>query len=427
MNIFGLFALKKKGKRKKHKFSIILIFVFFLEFNLAISNVLGRTESLSKNWTEDIINPYEKASYHFPNDVLFEIMSNSRINLFIEYEKRIKNRQSSLLITNNEPISLNITSKINMKNFGISNPPDSPKKGNFQLRYQYNCIFKIITNTSIDNFTLRYRKNNQFGLNSNINYSLAIFDVSQDTWILVDTNERINESNSESYIESSILEIEAGTEYYITLFEFSTQPTDLTWIYLTILIVSVSIISIAFLISKKEYFQYLKRRTISIEKGAHRLSLEEVLENENRNKIIELILNEAGIHFNELLRRTELAAGNLVWHLDILQTYKIIGKKRVGNFIAYFPYYQKNPLSNIDLTLQKSKLTLEILEMIEQKPGVWNNLITKKFKVDHKTIHYHLNKLHELGLIKLVKEGRKKKIYPNFESDYYKKNNNIKK
>ena len=178
-------------------------------------------------------------------------------------------------------------------------------------------------------------------------------------------------------------------------------------------------ISLVVAISKKDYFQYLRTRTVPIEKGAHRLSLDEVLENENRNKIIDLILNEPGIHFNELLRKTGLAAGNLVWHLDILMTYKVIGKKRIGNFISYFPYYQKNPISNVNLKLQKSKLTLEILEMIEKEPGIWNNLITKKFKVDHKTIQYHLKKLNELGLIKLEKEGRKKKIYPNLDSDYF--------
>ena len=110
-----------------------------------------------------------------------------------------------------------------------------------------------------------------------------------------------------------------------------------------------------------------------------------------------------------------------MWHLDILETYKVVGKKRIGNFVAYFPYYQKNPLSNIDLKLQKSKLTLEILEMIEREPGIWNNFITKKMKVDHKTIQYHIDKLIELDLINFQKEGRKKKIYPNFDSEYYKK------
>ncbi|MHA1281572.1 MAG: winged helix-turn-helix transcriptional regulator [Promethearchaeota archaeon] len=151
--------------------------------------------------------------------------------------------------------------------------------------------------------------------------------------------------------------------------------------------------------------------------------MDEVLENENRNKIIELILKEPGIHFNELLRKTGLAAGNLVWHLDILETYKIIGKKRIGNYIAYFPYYPKNPISNLDLKLSKSKLTLEILEMIESEPGIWNSLITKRKKVDHKTIQYHIKKLIDLGLIIVKKEGRKKKLYPNLDSDYFKKNN----
>jgi len=182
---------------------------------------------------------------------------------------------------------------------------------------------------------------------------------------------------------------------------------------------AIGIASIAILISKKDYFQYLKTRTIPIEKGAHRLSLEDVLENENRNKIIDLILTEPGIHFNELLRKTEIAAGNLVWHLDILETYKVVGKKRIGNFIAYFPYYQKNPISNLDLRLSKSKLTLDILEMIEKEPGLWNSVITKRFKVNHKTIQYHIGKLKDLNLIQFRSEGRKKKIFPNLESDYF--------
>ncbi|MCK4778762.1 MAG: winged helix-turn-helix transcriptional regulator, partial [Candidatus Lokiarchaeota archaeon] len=241
----------------------------------------------------------------------------------------------------------------------------------------------------------------------------------QESWELVDTIENANETTSEKYIEGSITSLQQDTDYYITLFEVEGIQKDWTWIIVTISVIGIGIVALVVLISKKDYFQYLRTRTIPIEKGAHRLSLDEVLENQNRNKIIDLILNEPGIHFNELLRRTGLAAGNLVWHLDMLLTYKVIGKKRIGHFIAYFPYYQKNPISNVDLKLKKSKLTLEILEMIEKKPGMWNNLITKEFKVDHKTIQYHLNKLIDLGLIRFKKDGRKKKIYPNLESDYF--------
>lgn len=406
--------------RTRRRVSLVLSFVILFEITLFLTNASARVENVPEFWKSDTVNPGEFVSYRFPNNIIFDINTTSKIELYIEYETRISNRQTLFSFNHNESISLNITSKTNMKNFGFPDTPSSPKKGSFQLRFQYYCIYKIKSNSSIETFTIRYRKIDQFGLNSNVNYSLAKFDISQESWELVKTEEKLNQSNSELYLESSLTGIESDTEYYITLFEFTTAPFDWTWLIFTIMIIGASILSVAFLISKKDYFQYLRKRTVSIEKGAHRLSLDEVLENENRTKIIDLILNEPGIHFNELLRRTSLAAGNLVWHLDILQTYKIIGKKRVGNFIAYFPYYQKNPLSNVDLKLQKSKLTLKILEMIEHEPGIWNNLITKKFKVDHKTIHYHLQKLLELGLIKSEKEGRKKKIYPNFESDYYK-------
>jgi predicted transcriptional regulator len=231
-----------------------------------------------------------------------------------------------------------------------------------------------------------------------------------------------NESSSEQFLQGILYDLESDKDYYITYFEINPISFDWIWILLIVL-GAIGIISLTILMSKKDYFQYLKQRTIPIEKGAHRLSLEEVLENENRNKIIDIILKEPGVHFNELLRRTGLAAGNLVWHLDILETYKVIGRKRIGKFIAYFPYYQKNPISNIDLQLSKSKLTLEILEMIEEDPGIWNNLIKKKMKVDHKTIHYHVNKLKELGLITFRKEGRKNKIYPNFDADFYNNRN----
>lgn len=407
-------------KKKNYRFAVILlILITLLEFNLLLININARKEDIPGFSTQDTINPNERVTYNFLNNITFEISTDTLINLSIEYENNIANRQTFFIINNSNPISLNISIKSSLQNFGVMQPPRQPQRGNFRFQYRYNCIYNIRSNTSIENLTIRYKKLQYYGLNPENSFTLAIFESNQDSWELIDTIEFVNESNSEKYLESTLTNLQQDNEYFITLFEIQEVLADWTWLITIIVIIILGVASLAFLISKKDYFQYLRKRTISIEKGAHRLSLDEVLENENRNKIIDLILDEPGIHFNELLRKTGLAAGNLVWHLDILLTYKVIGKKRLGNFIAYFPYYQKNPISNVDLKLQKSKLTLEILEMIEQKPGIWNNLITKTFKVDHKTIQYHLDKLVDLGLIKFEKEGRKKKIYPNFESDYF--------
>ena len=415
----------RRTKWKCQRKSLIILFLIVVNYSFFIYYAnADKKKNIPRFWIEDRINPNERVSYQFLNNITFEISSNTLIDLYIEYENNSANKQTSFIINNENPISLNIMSKSSLKNFGLVKQPKTPQQGEKKFQFQYDLVFNLKSNVSITNLTIQYQKTSNYGLDPDVSYSLTLFKLDQEAWELIETREKKNSSNSEYYLESSLLNIEGNTDYFITLVEIEVIQEDWTWLYLTIILIIVGIIAIAILISKKDYFRYLKTRTIPIEKGAHRLSLDDVLENENRNKIIELILNEPGVHFNELLRKTGLAAGNLVWHLDILQTYKIIGKKRIGNFIAYFPYYQKNPISNINLKLQKSKLTLEILEMIEQDPGIWNNLITKKLKVDHKTIFYHINKLKELDLINLKKEGRKKKLFPNLESEYFKYKNN---
>jgi len=404
---------------RKQWLSFIFLLLVFFEFNILVTQILAiRTVNVGGLSTDDHVSPNETVRYFFSNQIIFDITTNVSLDLHIEYDSGIRDRQSFFHVNNSNPILINITSKPNIQNFGLPKTPQRPGEGINQYQYRYNCIFRVKTNVTVEMLRIEGLKVPLYGFNPEKSYSLAIYDDTKDSWELIDTSERVNESNSEIFLQGTVFDLEPETDYYITYFEISEIIGDWIWI-LVIFIGVIGVGALAVLISKKDYFQYLKTRTIPIEKGAHRLSLEEVLENENRNKIIDIILKEPGVHFNELLRRTDMAAGNLVWHLDILETYKVIGKKRIGKFIVYFPYYQKNPISNIDLKLSKSKLTLEILEMIEANPGIWNNLIKNKFKVDHKTIYYHVQKLKELNLIKLKKDGRKKKIYPNFDSDFY--------
>jgi len=411
--------------KRENKTAIFLIsFVVILSLNLYLNTVTARDVDVPGFSTNDSINAGETVNYHFSNNILLSISTNVSMDLDVDYENRIQNKQIHFFINNSNPIYLNITSKENIGNFGVSKAPQDPNKGGIQYQNKYNCIVMITTNVTIENMVIRSLKGSQYGFSLNTQYSIGVYEPSSESWKILETREQLNESNSELYLETSISLLNASTAYYFTYFEESIINDNWIWISFYVILFS-GIIAVVIVISKSDYMQYLKMRTVSIEKGAHRLSLEDVLENKNRDKIIELILNEPGIHFNELLRKTELAAGNLVWHLDILETYKIIGKKRVGKFIVYFPYYHKNPISNIDLKLSKSKLTLEILEMIEEEPGLWNNLITKKLKVDHKTIHYHINKLKELNLIRFQKDGRKKKFFPNLDADYFNEKNQL--
>lgn len=404
---------------KKVLVSFICFILIILEFS-ALSLIISGEEvnGYSKNYK---LNPNQREYYFFNNSIQFGISTNVSLSGTIEFDRQIANRETFLLIRNNKPLTIDFNSETDMEGFGFQKKPKGPSDGKYKYQMQFNYILRFKANATVQNITVQYLKDERFGLDPKSNYKIAQYQEGKESWELLLTEEKFNESSGETYLEAQFLNINSDEEYYVTLLEIS--PISYNWIWIVVIIAIIALAGIVIILSKKDYFQFLKTRTVPVDKGVHQLSMEEVLENENRNKIIDLILESPGIHFNELLRETNLSAGNLAWHLDILETYKVIGKKRIGRYLVYFPYYQKNPISNINLKLKKSELTLKILEIIEDQPGTYNSEIAKILEVDHKTVSYHINKLKDLGLVHSEKSGRKKKLYPNLEADYYKNNN----
>ncbi|MBD3194288.1 MAG: winged helix-turn-helix transcriptional regulator [Candidatus Lokiarchaeota archaeon] len=406
-------------KSKFSKILFILLFVLFLfEFNILIINVFGDIKEPGYTYQHKL-QAGNNAVFNFTsNNIIYRFSTDSNLDLNLEVDPQVSQRETSLFIKNQGiPLRINLTSKSSIDKYNLQKKPRGPSSDNFQYQFRYNYIIKMWANSSILNLTLQFFKNSQFGLKSNKDYVIGRYLDGNDTWEILETIEIFNDSIQESILQTEIIDFEGEQDYYITIFELERISYD--WIWIVIFLSVIGVFAVVIILTKQDYINFLKTRTVPIDKGAHQLSLEEVLENKNRNKIIDAILEDPGIHFNELLRKTELAPGNLAWHLDVLETYKVIGKRRVGRYLVYLPYYQKNPISNIDLKLQKSELTLKVLEMIEEEPGIINKKMTKRLNVDHKTIHYHTNKLIKLDLIKAQKEGRKKKFYPNLEADYY--------
>jgi predicted transcriptional regulator len=183
-----------------------------------------------------------------------------------------------------------------------------------------------------------------------------------------------------------------------------------------IIVVMIAVIGVlaffGLMMTQEEYRNYLLTRTVFVNRGAHRLSMDDVLDNETRTRILDQIIGQPGIHFKELLRNVETTSSNLAWHLDVLETYKIIHKQRVGHFLIYYPYLDKNPFATLDPKIAKSKTTLDIFQIVADNPGMYQNEIARRMGLDHKTAKYHLDKLAIAELITSKKDGRKTRFFP---------------
>ncbi len=183
-------------------------------------------------------------------------------------------------------------------------------------------------------------------------------------------------------------------------------------VIISLLITFLFLISIFEVLTLKEYKGYIIRRP-QIKKGRSYLSLTDIFENENRLNILREILNNPGIHQNELLRNCDLQKGQLQWHLDVLLKNRIIKKEKYGQYTIYFPITSSiESIEKFKNLLVKSETTNKVFELIQKNPGISSSEISKKINLARNTVKYHIDKLSENNLITLKGKGRKIELYP---------------
>ncbi|MHA2473310.1 MAG: winged helix-turn-helix transcriptional regulator [Promethearchaeota archaeon] len=179
-----------------------------------------------------------------------------------------------------------------------------------------------------------------------------------------------------------------------------------------LLIPTLIIIGVFGALTIKEYRSFFSRRSY-IQEGRSYLTLSDVFENENRLNILKQILNNPGIHHNELLRNCNLQKGQLQWHLDVLLKYHIIKKEKFGQYTIYLPItssLEKNDYLETPIT--KSKTTSEIFTIVKKNPGINSSEIARILNLSRNTIKYHIDKLTKEKLVTSIKKGRKMELHP---------------
>jgi len=160
----------------------------------------------------------------------------------------------------------------------------------------------------------------------------------------------------------------------------------------------------------KEYVSYF-RNLQDQSYHSHRLSYEQVMDNEFRKHIIENVLQNPGIQYNSLRKECNLHPGQFRWHCGILIDYGVICKQKIGQNVIFSPV-NSDPTLNFDRILH-FPLREAIFQLILESPGLISSEIARNLKIPHRNkIKYHIDKLIAAKYITIIQNGRRKEIFP---------------
>ncbi len=143
-----------------------------------------------------------------------------------------------------------------------------------------------------------------------------------------------------------------------------------------------------------------------------RLRRPELLGHPSRKKILDVIEADPGIHFKELQRRSGLSNGNLVHHLRALTNANLISDVRTGGYTCYFAAQDATRHSMEVAPVLRSDAARNVLERIQEQPGIQAKELVEVLGIGNSTVHYHLKRLQKVGLAAPERDGRSIRFFP---------------
>jgi len=127
---------------------------------------------------------------------------------------------------------------------------------------------------------------------------------------------------------------------------------------------------------------------------------------ETRNKLIDIIRNKPGIHFRQIHRETDMAMGELEYHLNVLEKMEVISKRISSHYTRYYPADELSENDKKIMGILRQEKLREILLYIISSEGVGHGDIVKRFRLIKSTASFYLDKLLSKRIIEKKKRGR---------------------
>lgn len=154
------------------------------------------------------------------------------------------------------------------------------------------------------------------------------------------------------------------------------------------------------------YWLWPKAKALAFAGLFSRVAPERLAEHPGRARLLETIRAEPGIHFQELVRRSGLASGTAVHHLNKLARADLIACRPLGRYTCYFPGASPDRQSLLAAPLLRSDGARLVYETILGSPMLSGLELAERTGLQKSTVNYHVQRLTEAGLVAAQRDGR---------------------
>ena len=127
---------------------------------------------------------------------------------------------------------------------------------------------------------------------------------------------------------------------------------------------------------------------------------------DKRKKLMTIISHKPGIHFRELHRESEMAMGELEYHLNVLEKMEVISKQSTSYYTRYYPIDELGSFDKIIMGILRKKILRDILLYLISEDTIGHRDITEHFHLAKSTTSFYINKLIEEKIVTKNKCGR---------------------
>jgi predicted transcriptional regulator len=130
------------------------------------------------------------------------------------------------------------------------------------------------------------------------------------------------------------------------------------------------------------------------------------LELEIRRSLYSLISTCPGLHFREIQRRTEMATGQLTYHLDYLVKAGLLRTSSDGEYLRYYAYPEIGDEERRILELVHHKSIRHILLCLLENDVCNNEQLTEHLRLSPSTVSWHIRRLVDENIVEKKTSGR---------------------